>query len=149
MKRVLGVEAEGFWDFPWHILDEGVVEQLPEPGRSRVLFTIEMQKSTEEALRVMKSRLPTGEKLRRVGEAMTYQHKLLSTLYEVSLPQLDQLVEKAVEAGAYGAKLSGAGLGGVVIALAPDRETAVKIGRSSEAARWWVVEVDRGLEYGN
>jgi galactokinase len=77
------------------------------------------------------------------------QHKLLAELYEVSLPRLDKLVEEAIEAGAYGAKLSGAGLGGVVIALAPDRETAEKIGRRSSAERWWAVQVDEGLRYGD
>ena len=41
----------------------------------------------------------------------------------VSTPILDELVDLAMSAGAYGAKLSGAGGGGVVIALVdkPDR----------------------------
>jgi galactokinase len=36
-----------------------------------------------------------------------------------------------------------------VIALAPDRETAEKIGRRSSAERWWIVQVDEGLRYGD
>jgi len=49
-------------------------------------------------------------------------------------------VECALAAGAYGAKLSGAGLGGVVIALAPDIHTAQKIVKESETPSWWTVE---------
>lgn len=152
LRQTLGVRCEGFWDFPWHLLygREDAVEQLPEPMRSRVVFTLEMEKSTERALELLRSPLaPPGEVLKAVGREMTLQHKLLAELYEVSLPRLDKLVEEAIDAGAYGAKLSGAGLGGVVIALAPDRETAEKIGRRSSAERWWIVQVDEGLRYGD
>jgi galactokinase (EC 2.7.1.6) len=152
LKQIVDVESEGFWDFPWHILYErqDVVDLLPEPLRSRVLFTLEMQKSTERVLDMLRNRvLPIDETLRAVGKEMTLQHKLLAQLYDVSLPKLDRLVEEAIEAGAYGAKLSGAGMGGVVIALAPDRKTAEKIGNKSSAERWWVVEIDEGLRYGD
>lgn len=152
LKAELGIYSEGYWDFPWGVLYDkpNAVEKLPSPLRERVLFTLEMQRSTERALAYLKRRdLPTEEILRKVGAEMLLQHRLLSELYDVSLPELDRLVEEAVNAGAYGAKLSGAGLGGVVIALAPNRETAEKIGRLSSAAKWWAVEVDEGLKYGD
>lgn len=152
LKQTLGVQCSGVWDFPWHLLyhREDVVQQLPKPLRERVVFTLEMHKSTERALELLRNpHVPPEEVLKAVGREMTLQHKLLAELYEVSLPRLDRLVEEAVDAGAYGAKLSGAGLGGVVIALAPDRETAEKIGTRSSAERWWVVQVDEGLRYGD
>ncbi len=37
----------------------------------------------------------------------------------VSSPELDLLIDAALEAGAWGAKLSGSGGGGIMIALAP------------------------------
>jgi galactokinase len=40
----------------------------------------------------------------------------------VSIPELDRLVELSVEAGAYGARLTGAGFGGCIVALAPRDE---------------------------
>ncbi|NYR15914.1 galactokinase family protein [Pyrobaculum arsenaticum] len=150
LREALGVESEGYWDFPWEVLEarRGVVETLPQPLRDRVLFTLEMQKSTERALAYLRG-ADVDKALREVGREMLYQHHLLSRLYEVSLPKLDQLVEEAVAAGAYGAKLSGAGLGGVVIALAPNREVAERVGQLSSAERWWVVEIDEGLRYGD
>jgi len=51
-----------------------------------------------------------------LGPLLTRNHALLRTL-GVSTPELDDLVALALEAGACGAKLSGAGGGGVVLAL--------------------------------
>jgi galactokinase len=73
LKQTLGVRCEGFWDFPWHLLygREDAVEQLPEPMRSRVVFTLEMQKSTERALELLRSHLapppPRGRSSRLWG----------------------------------------------------------------------------------
>ena len=52
----------------------------------------------------------------RLGKLMAGNHALLRGM-GVSCAQLDDLVAAAREAGAYGAKLSGAGRGGIAIAL--------------------------------
>lgn len=54
-----------------------------------------------------------------LGRLMDANHALLRRL-EVSSPELDRLVEAARAAGALGAKLTGGGRGGAMIALAPD-----------------------------
>lgn len=60
-----------------------------------------------------------------LGGAMDRAHAVLGGL-GVSTPQLDALCAAARTAGAHGAKLTGAGGGGAVIAIAPrDREAAV------------------------
>ncbi len=60
-----------------------------------------------------------------LGELMSHNHRLLQGL-EVSHPMLDQLAETAMSSGALGAKLSGAGGGGNMIALVnPERSDAV------------------------
>src|SRR5262249_51258133 len=60
-----------------------------------------------------------------LGVAMNRAHDLLADL-GVSTPQLDALCEAARTAGAAGAKLTGAGGGGAVIAIAErDREPAI------------------------
>jgi mevalonate kinase len=53
-----------------------------------------------------------------LGKLMNENQELLETL-GVSSPELEQLIEAARQAGAVGAKLSGAGWGGNMIALAP------------------------------
>ena len=60
-----------------------------------------------------------------IGQLMTENHILLQKM-TVSEPTLDELVAVALAAGALGAKLSGAGRGGNMIALVDEeRETAV------------------------
>lgn len=54
--------------------------------------------------------------LKDTGKLMVKDHKLLKKL-GVSTERLDEAVEKALESGAYGAKLSGGGGGGIAIAL--------------------------------
>ena len=53
-----------------------------------------------------------------IGKLMTQAHKLLQEL-GVSNESLDSLVEEALRAGAIGAKLTGAGRGGYIVALVP------------------------------
>ena len=64
----------------------------------------------------------------RLGELMTANHHLLRAL-NVSSPELDRLVEAAETAGAHGAKLSGGGLGGNIIALV-DHDSAQNVAQS-------------------
>ncbi len=60
-----------------------------------------------------------------IGRLMSQNHALLQKM-SVSSPELDNLAAAAMSAGALGAKLSGAGRGGNMIALiAPQMETAV------------------------
>ena len=62
-----------------------------------------------------------------VGRLMTASHLSLRDDYEVSVAELDLVVEAALEAGALGARMTGGGFGGSAIALVPPgREAAVR-----------------------
>jgi galactokinase len=52
-----------------------------------------------------------------VGQLLDASHQSLRDDHEVSHPELDRLVELAREAGAAGARLTGAGFGGSIVAL--------------------------------
>lgn len=63
--------------------------------------------------------------LTSLGENMTRSHRLLRKI-QVSNDKLDDFVEIALRSGAYGAKLSGGGLGGCMIILsAKDKTTNI------------------------
>lgn len=68
-----------------------------------------------------------------LGTIMNQAQEQLKTL-TVSNEQLDKLVTTAREHGALGAKLTGGGRGGCMIALADSNEQAVKIAAAIESA---------------
>ncbi len=72
--------------------------------------------------------------LREAGRLMVESHASLRDLFEVSTPQLDALVDALVAVpGIVGARLTGAGFGGCVVALGDKRaleELAVPTGDS-------------------
>ncbi|MGE0399027.1 MAG: mevalonate kinase [Kofleriaceae bacterium] len=84
--------------------------------------------------------LVAGE-LPKLGSAMNRAHEILAGL-GVSTEQLDHLCAGARLAGAYGAKLTGAGGGGAVIAIAPrEREKAILESWKSEGVDGFVATV--------
>jgi galactokinase len=56
--------------------------------------------------------------LKRLGELFLESHASLRDDFEVSTPELDLLVDELVAAGAFGARLTGAGFGGCIVAAA-------------------------------
>ncbi|HSM57286.1 MAG TPA: mevalonate kinase [Candidatus Sulfomarinibacteraceae bacterium] len=85
-----------------------------DPARFEAIFT-GCGRIAQEA----RQAIETGE-LAAAGRLMQENQRLLQEM-TVSSPQLDQLVRAANEAGALGAKLSGAGRGGNMIALVQEK----------------------------
>jgi galactokinase len=144
---------------------------LDDKSRRRILFTLRMNQSTKLAIKILKRELITegeiasglGESVMiRVkksplaerdycvlGEIMNEQHALLRDLYELSLPRIEGICTSALAAGAYGAKISGAGMGGSIIALVKDVETGKRVVsacKSVGARDGWVSSVAEGVE---
>ncbi len=72
--------------------------------------------------------------LMRFGRLLNESHRSLRDVYGVSHPRLDSLVEAAVEAGAAGARLSGAGFGGCMLAVT-HRDLAGRVEAALEEAQ--------------
>ncbi len=107
--RLLGVRLLA------EVEDEGAVETLPEPYRRRARHVVTENLRVRQAV----AALQAGD-ARRFGELMVASHRSLKENFEVSTPALDRLVELALAGGALGAKLTGAGFGGAVVALVPE-----------------------------
>lgn len=78
-----------------------------------------------------------------MGARMTRAHRILADL-GVSTPQLDKLVRAALDHGALGAKLTGGGGGGCVIALADTEAAAEQVSaalRAAGACGTWIVDL--------
>ncbi|MBR4399500.1 MAG: mevalonate kinase [Aeriscardovia sp.] len=76
----------------------------------------------------------------KVGSAMGRAHGLLRDL-GLSTPRLEEIVEKCMDMGALGAKLTGSGLGGCAIALFKDGFDAKRAQRGLSDFPSWVEEV--------
>ena len=93
-------------------LRDATLDQVSDDPRARHVVT--------ENARVIEfaAALRAGD-VGRLGPLLLASHASLRDDFEVSTPELDLLVNLLVEAGAYGARLTGAGFGGCVVALAP------------------------------
>jgi galactokinase len=135
---------------------EPFIETMNPQSVKRILFTLRTHRSTRLAVQILRNKgLPIrqlqevigfermrsvlgehGKKLRRkvLGEVMNYQHELLRDLYDLSVRELERIRSAALDAGAYGVKISGAGLGGSLVALVDSLESGQRIVEAAESA---------------
>jgi mevalonate kinase len=95
------------------LLDEVTEQQKKEDPE---LFVSRLKMITNQA-NDMKQALEAGD-LESVGQIMTNNHKILIDM-QFSHETLDYLCKLAVEKGAWGAKVTGGGRGGYMVALTP------------------------------
>ncbi len=90
-----------------------LAHHLPEVLRKRARHVVTDNARVLNAVEALRA----GE-MERMGEAMRRSHQSLRDDYEVSSPELDLLAETAWDVpDCYGARLTGAGFGGCVVAL--------------------------------
>ena len=91
---------------------DAILERLPTPLDRRVRHVVTENERVREATQAL-----AAADERRLGELLTATHRSLRDDYEVSIDELDRLVELADRAGARGSRLVGGGFGGSIIAL--------------------------------
>ncbi|WP_433409850.1 galactokinase [Saccharomonospora azurea] len=98
-----------------------VLPRLDDEQQRRVRHVVTENARVEDVVH----RLRDGD-LDGIGPLLTASHASLRDDYEVTVGELDTAVEAALSAGALGARMTGGGFGGCVIALvAADRAEAV------------------------
>lgn len=103
--------------------DAGELARLTEPSLRRLCAHV-----ISENRRVLRAAelLRAGDQA-AIGGLLTASHHSLRDQFEVSWPQADEAVEAAIDAGAAGARMTGGGFGGCVVALVPlDRARQVR-----------------------
>lgn len=150
---------------------EDVLSVLDNKTERRIRFTIRMQRLTEFALKILRFEKLTKKDVVRnlgeeewnliqksplsesdylvLGEVMNKQQVLLRDFYDVSLPEIEKICSTALEVGAYGAKISGAGMGGSIITLVKDKKTGQEVidaCLSVGARNGWVSVVGEGVK---
>ena len=129
------------------LLEAADADQLLKVGADvlRPALLARLRHALTEVQRVSEAEaaLDSGD-LQGFGRAMDASHESLRIDYEVSTPELDRIVDLARQAGAAGARLTGAGLGGAVLILCTeDAEGAI---RESLAAGYYGPRGDRTPE---
>ena len=83
--------------------------------------------------------------LKKVGKLMNENHHLLRKI-EVSCKELDHLVTIAREQGAFGAKITGGGGGGCMVALTPREELQEAVATAMEKEGFKVLRTKIGIK---
>jgi galactokinase len=104
------------------LLEAAAVEQLLDVAQTTLsdVLARRFRHVVTEGMRVRQAEaaMNAGD-LELFGRLLDASHQSLRDDYDVSHPELDRLVELARDAGAAGARLTGAGFGGSIVALCP------------------------------
>jgi mevalonate kinase len=119
---------------------EGVAERKKQnPAQYDPLF------KQAENLAVAGRKALEAYDLKKVGELMNENHHILQEI-GVSSKELDMLVDLAREQGAFGAKLTGGGGGGCMVALTPGKELQGKVASAIKNLGFEVLSTKIGVE---
>lgn len=97
---------------------------VPENLQRFLNAAIKNHRITKEALDCFRESVLNPIK---IGALLYAHHAVLRDQLQITVPRIDAMIEAALEAGAYGAKIVGSGGGGCICALAPkDKEDQIK-----------------------
>ena len=85
--------------------------------------------------------------LKKIGELMNAHHAVLRDLLKITVPRIDAMINAALKAGAYGAKIVGSGGGGSIVVLAEPGNEAPIVDAilAAGAIQAYTVTVDPGV----
>ena len=119
-------------------MDEIKNIDLTEIEKKRVQHVVSEQQRVNESVNLLKS-----GNIIEFAKLLTKSHISLKDDFEVSCDEVDFLVEKIIEHGAIGARMTGAGFGGCAIALI-DKD---KINELEEIKKLYKNKFDLDMEY--
>lgn len=105
-KRYFG--TENLCQLDWEAVRSS---DLAETPKKRTLHCVSENARVHTAINALQA-----ESIEAFGKAMNESHASMRDWFEVSLPEIDALVDSAVELGALGARLTGGGFGGCIVA---------------------------------
>jgi galactokinase len=113
---------------------------ITEEEYRRLLGVITIRNITERSSKELSK--SENQDIKCLGTLLTKQQTMLRDYLGVSIPELDNLVDISLKSGALGAKLTGAGLGGCIIALAPGKEEEVAAAINNAGGKATICKID-------
>lgn len=139
---------QNFSDFD---LNQTEVEDLKKytnylPDRLIPFFEAAIKNHHYTKLALKEFEKPTLD-LKKIGELMNAHHAVLRDLLKNTVPRIDAMIDAALNAGAYGAKIVGSGGGGSIVVMAePGNEApVVEAILAAGATEAYTVSVDPGV----
>ena len=123
----IGTVKEHFPDFD---LNTTEIEDLYKyinylPDRLIPFFEAAIKNHHYTKMALIEFQKPTLD-LKKIGELMNQHHAVLRDLLKITVPRIDAMIDAALKAGAYGAKIVGSGGGGSIVVMAePGNEAPV------------------------
>ncbi len=93
-------------------LDAALAALPDEVGRRRVRHVVTENQRVLDTVALLRTGRIAG-----TGPLLTASHASMRDDYEITVPEVDTAVDAALDAGAYGARMTGGGFGGCVLAL--------------------------------
>jgi galactokinase len=124
--RILGVPA--LRDVTTDDLDAALARLDDKVMQRRVRHIVTEDQRVLDTVALLKA-----DRLREIGPLLTASHASMRDDFEITVAQVDVAVEAALSAGAFGARMTGGGFGGCVLALI-DADRAAETIEAVEAA---------------
>jgi galactokinase len=146
-QKAISIVKERIPDFDIHKTNlqdyESFKEHLTEDLRPYFYAAIKNHMITQEAFTEFQQPNPD---LKKIGALMNTHHQVLKEILHTTLPQIDAMVDAALQAGAYGVKIVGSGGGGSIVALGSkqDRDTIVAAIKKAGAKDAYEVKISKG-----
>ena len=105
--------------------------------------TIKNYRITQEAKKVLTS---ANVDHKKIGRLLNKHHNVLRNVLKISTPKIDSMIEAALEAGAYGAKINGSGGGGCMFAYAPKNTEKIAEAIESRGGKAYIIHVADGID---
>ncbi|MFH1943468.1 MAG: galactokinase family protein [bacterium] len=143
---IVGLLSRQYEDFSLCDVDaEDIPKYSSELDKDQLTLldgTVRNYRITREAREILKKK-PLDHC--RIGDLLNEHQRILRDVLKISTLKIDRMIEAALKAGAYGAKINGSGGGGCMFAYAPENTEAVARAVEDEGGRVYVVSVDRGV----
>ncbi|NES14239.1 MULTISPECIES: galactokinase [Micromonospora] len=124
--RILGVAA--LRDVDAADLDAALGRLPDDETRRRVRHVVTEDQRVLDTVDLLRA-----GRIRDIGPLLTASHASMRDDFEITVPEVDTAVEAALAAGAYGARMTGGGFGGCVLALV-DADSADAVAAAVTAA---------------
>ena len=119
------------------------VTYVPDELQSYLYAAIINHDITQRAYLEFKKEKPD---FKIIGALINEHHDILKNVLKITVPRIDNMINAAIKAGAYGAKIVGSGKGGSIVVLSPKGKEAriIKEIKNAGGINAYQVEVDPG-----